>query len=108
MHSIPRFVTGCRADVPARASGVLAPGSGAARMLPPRPAHRVRSVRQAVQAVLDRAAHAETVTLPTTALRSWRAQLRVVEDHLNPTAPLAAPMQQDRSWLPLLGALIAA
>jgi hypothetical protein len=50
-------------------------------------------VLQALQAVLDLAA-AETVTLPTTYLRTWREQLQVVLSQLDSGAPLAKPMGQ--------------
>src|SRR6185437_6094786 len=56
--------------------------------LPPTPASQVRTVLQALQSVLDLAADAETVTLPTTYFRTWRAQLQGVLDQLDTAAPL--------------------
>jgi len=51
-------------------------------------------VLQALQSVLDLAAAAETVTLPTTYLRTWREQLQGVLAQLDPDAPLAEPMDR--------------
>jgi hypothetical protein len=56
---------------------------------PPTPTSQIRAVLQALQAVLDLAAAAETVTLPTTYVRSWREQLQEVLDQLDTAAPLA-------------------
>jgi hypothetical protein len=56
--------------------------------LPPTPTSQVRAVLQALQAVLDLAADAETVTLPTTYVRTWRAQLQGLLDQLDTAAPL--------------------
>jgi hypothetical protein len=52
-------------------------------------------VLQALQSVLDLAAAAETVTLPTTYVRSWREQLQGVLDQLDTAAPLA---EDTASW----------
>ena len=57
------------------------------------PASQVRAVLQALQGVLDLAADAETVTLPTTYVSTWRAQLQRVLDQLDTAAPPAAPMK---------------
>ncbi len=65
-----------------------------AASLSPTPARQVRAVLQAVPAVLDLAAVAETVTLPTTYLRTWREQLQVVLAQLDTAAPLAEPMDR--------------
>jgi hypothetical protein len=46
-----------------------------------------------LQGVLDLAADAETVTLPTTYVSTWRAQLQRVLDQLDTAAPPAAPMK---------------
>ena len=62
-----------------------------ASSFPPTPASQVRAVLQAVQAVLDLAATAETVVLPTRYLRTWREQLQGVLAQLETTAPRAEP-----------------
>lgn len=41
---------------------------------PPTPTSQIRAVLQALQSVLDLAAATETVTLPTTYVRSWREE----------------------------------
>ena len=57
------------------------------------PASQVRAVLQVLQGVLDLAADAETVTLPTTYVSTWHAQLQRVLDQLDTAAPPAAPMK---------------
>jgi len=75
---------------------------------PPTPASQVRAVLQALQSVLDLAAAAETVTLPTSYLRTWREQLLVVLDQLDTTAPRAEPRGRSGRWLLVLGTIMAA
>ena len=58
---------------------------------PPTPASQVRAILQALQSTLDLAADAETVTLPTTYLRTWREQLWVVLDQLDTAPPGLRP-----------------
>ena len=60
--------------------------------LPSTPASQVRAVLQALQSVLDLAADAETVMLPTIYLRIWREQLHVVLAQLDTAAPLVEPI----------------
>ena len=54
----------------------------------PTPASQVRAVLQAMQSVLDLAAEAETVTFPTTYVRTWRAQLQWLLDQLDTVVPV--------------------
>jgi hypothetical protein len=75
---------------------------------PPTPTSQVRAVLQALQSVLDLAADAETVTLPTTYVRTWRDQLQRVLDQLDTAAPRAAPKAWGWHWLLLLGGILAA
>jgi hypothetical protein len=75
---------------------------------PPTPTSQIRAVLQALQSVLDLAAEAETVTLPTPYVRTWRDQLQRVLDQLDTAAPLAAPRARDWRWLLLLGGMLTA
>jgi len=75
---------------------------------PPTPSSQVRAVLQALQSVLDLAADAETVTLPTTYVRTWWAQLQRVLDQLDTAAPQAKDMERGWSWFLLLGACMVA
>jgi hypothetical protein len=75
---------------------------------PPTPTSQVRAMLQAMQSVLDLAADAETVTLPTTYVRTWQAQLQGVLDQLETAAPLAEDMDWGWSRLLLLVAILAA
>jgi hypothetical protein len=71
---------------------------------PPTPTSQIRAVLQALQSVLDLAAAAETVTLPTTYVRSWREQLQGVLDQLDTAAPLAEDTdRRPGSWEGPLG-----
>ena len=54
--------------------------------LPLTPTSQVRAVLQALQAVLDLAADAETVTLPTTYVQTWQTQLQWLLDHMDTAA----------------------
>jgi hypothetical protein len=75
---------------------------------PPTPTSQVRAVLQALQSVLDLAADAETVTFPTTYVRTWRDQLQRVLDQLDTAAPRAAPRARRWRWLLLPGIILAA
>ena len=74
---------------------------------PPTPTSQIRAVLQALQAVLDLAADAETVTLPTPYVRTWQDQLQWVLDQLDTAAPRAAPRGRRWRWLLLLGGMLA-
>lgn len=74
---------------------------------PPTPPSQVRTVLQALQSVLDLAADAQTVTLPTTYFRTWRDQLQGVLTQLDTTAPLTKDRSRGWSWLLFLGGIIA-
>lgn len=75
---------------------------------PPTPTSQVRAVLQALQSVLDLAGEAETVTLPTPYVRTWRDQLQQVLDQLDTAAPRAAPKAWGWRWFLLWGGILAA
>jgi len=75
---------------------------------PPTPTSQIRAVLQALRSVLDLAAEAETVTLPTSYVRTWRDQLQWVLAQLDTAAPRAAPTAWGWRWLLLWGSMVAA
>ena len=74
---------------------------------PPTPPSQVRTVLQALQSVLDLAADAQTVTLPTPYVRTWRDELQGVLAQLDTTAPLTKDGSRGWRWLLFLGGIIA-